>query len=187
MTCRWKPKFVSTFRTLLLHMAGFDRLRWATTTLTDAQIKALPTTAITLVSAPGSGKSIVPLAGVLYTKTSSGAYTNINAAAEIQIRFSSTAEGLNYIANDAAITNGSATPVSVLLGGTTPRKAMLQPYIRTEDVDQWGPMSAIEASADSTNVALKIGINNQGSGNLTGGNAANSATVTVFYFIADVP
>ena len=72
-------------------MAGFDILRWATTTMTDTQVKALPTTAITLVSAPGSGKAILPLYGGLFSKTASGAYTNIDAAGFLEIVVGTTA------------------------------------------------------------------------------------------------
>jgi hypothetical protein len=46
--------------------------------LTDAQIKALPTTPILLAVAPGAGKTIVPLDYFLVMKATAS-YTNINA------------------------------------------------------------------------------------------------------------
>lgn len=156
-------------------------------TLTDAQIKALPTTPITLIAAPGSGKAIVPIHAVLYTKTSAGAYTNINAAGVLQVRFDSTHQGLSYVPNDVAITNGSATLLTDLLGTTTNTRAVLLPEVSTENVDDWGPVPIVNASAGFTNAALVIDIDNSGSGVLTGGNAANSLTVFILYSVVTVP
>lgn len=51
-------------------------VRSMTVTLTDAQIKALPTTAIELVPAPGAGKVVVPIKFVLIFNNDAGAYGN---------------------------------------------------------------------------------------------------------------
>lgn len=159
----------------------------ATVTLTDAQIKALPTTPITIVAAPGSGLALLPLYGGLFSKTTSGAYTNIDAAGYTEVLVGASALILATVPNDAAITNGSTTRLTQLLGSTTPRYAPLVPYMDTEDVDQWGPIPHLVDTAAITDLPMTIDISNGGSGNLTGGNAANALKVVVFYAIEAVP
>ncbi len=159
----------------------------ATVTLTDAQIKALPTTPITVVSAPGANKVIQPIFANLFAKTTSGAYTNINAAANLTLAMPSLF-AMSYIPNDAAMTTiGSHTRLTDILGGANNRRAELMPFFETEAVDSWGPVGTIGASTGGVNEALQVLIDNGGSGALTGGNAANSLTVVVLYSIVDVP
>lgn len=169
-----------------LTLAGFN-LQSATVSLTDAQIKALPTTPITIASAPGSGLALVPLYGGLLSQTTAGAYTNIDAAGYTEVLVGSSALILSNVPNDTLITNGSTTRLTQLLGSTTPRYAPLVPYMDTEDVDQWGPIPHLVDTAAITNLPLTIDIVNGGSGNLTGGNAANALRVMVVYAVVAVP
>jgi hypothetical protein len=158
----------------------------ATVALTNAQILALPTTPITLVSAPGSGFAIQPFLVSLYSKTSAGAYTNIHAAAEIHTRFDATHQGMGYIVNDTLITNGSATLATDLLGTTTNKRATLVPEQTTENADDWGPLPFVASTTGFDNAALMLSMTNT-VGNLTGGNAANTLTVRIYYVIETVP
>jgi len=158
----------------------------STTTLTDAQVKALPTTPITLVAAPGAGLAIEPLYAVAFCKAASGAYTNINAAGWLTIRYAST-DAMSYLPNDALITAGSATRLSDLLGSTTPRRVKFVPYQDTEAVDGWGPVPGVIQTSFVTNAALTILIDNAAGGVLTGGHAANTLTVVTAYQIVVVP
>ncbi len=149
-----------------------------TTTLTDAQIKALPTTPITLVAAPGAGLSIEPLFLVLYAKTSAGAYTNLDAAGYLGTDHSA---GVSWVPNDTSITAGSATRLSDLLGSTTPHSVRLLPYQDTEGTHAHGFVTVVTDTSFQLNAALHLTLENHASGNLTGGNAANTLQVTVIF------
>ncbi len=170
---------------------NFGQIFRSVTNLTNAQTLALPTAEITLtnMTTPGAGLIFLPIGGAILTKTASGAYTNINADAWIRVRYSGGDPFLSYVPNDTAspgITNGSATRVSDLLGTTSPKRVVLVPQQDTEDVDDWGPLGAIMGSSADNN-AVVISIDNNGSGNLTGGNVANVVRVIVYYTIETVP
>ncbi len=161
------------------------------TNLTNAQTLALPTAEVTLtnMTTPGAGLIFLPIGGAILTKTASGAYTNINADAWIRVRYSGGDHFLSYIPNDTAspgITNGSATRVSDLLGTTSPKRVVLVPYQDTEAVDEWGPIGAVLGSSADNN-AVVISIDNNGSGNLTGGHVSNVVRVIVYYVIESIP
>lgn len=164
-----------------------NAIKAKTVALTDAQIKALPTTPITIVAAPGSAKVIQPIFVNLFAKTTAGAYTNINAAGSLTMGMA-TLSNMSYVPNDAAMTSsGSHTRLTDLLGGANNRRTELMPYFDTEDVDAYGPVGTVNGSSGGVNEALRISIDNSGSGALTGGNAANSLTVVVLYSVVDVP
>jgi len=148
-------------------------------TLTDTQIKALPTTQITVVPAV-SGVYIQPIMAVLLLNGSAGAYTNINAAAWVSMQLGSL-DVLGWLVNDAAITNGSTTSLSTFLGAANHHATLLPGTVRTEGVDAWGTVSAVFDPSSLVNTALKLNFDNAGSGNLTGGNASNKGRVIVWY------
>lgn len=152
-------------------------------TLTNAQIKALPTTPIVLAAAPPAGFLIQPLLATLFAKTASGAYTNIDAAGSLNVAADIFA--LGYVPNDVAITTGSATRLTDLLGGTGNKTVNLTPYVDTESMDGWGNVGVVGSTPAPT--ALTIAIDNGGSGVLTGGNAANTLTVIVLYVVIPIP
>ncbi len=168
--------------------ATLAQLLKATVTLTNAQILALPTTPITLIAAPGASLAIAPLHATVYSKTSAGAYTNINAAGVLGVRFAtSLGLGLSWIPNDTAITNGSTTLLSDLLGTTTNKRSSLTPQQGTEGRDDWGAVPFVEATTAFTNLALLVDVDNNGGGNFTGGNAANTLIFVLYYFVETVP
>jgi len=165
----------------------FASLRKATVTLTDAQIKALPTTGIELVQAPGDLKLINPISMVLHLADWTADYSNIHASSIISAVLGSA--GAVFLPIRELVVSG----VSSLLAGGGPDGtvafSMLKfnaiaggTYSQTGFAALTGPYES-----DVVNQALSLTCNNQGSGNFTDGNAAQSLRVTTYYTIVDVP
>jgi hypothetical protein len=161
-------------------------IKMAQVTLTDANVKALPTTPISLIAAPASGTRIVPLMAHLKTAFTAGAYTNINSDSWLGIVINAggtEVDVLGYVPQDAAITNGTTTNISSLFAAANSR-VTLPMYSRTEGVDSWGPTPGSAAASSNWDAkALSIKSDNNGSGVYTGGNAANTMLVTVLYLV----
>jgi hypothetical protein len=143
------------------------------TTLTDAQIKALPTTPVELVPAQGVGKMIKFMGGILRIDTTAGLYTNDNAYNTFVGIFLLTANVNNAIyfpdlnAGDDRLCN--LAPL-VNPDGANPTAFL---------VENVYAINAVE------NMPLTIKSTNTG-GNFTGGDPANTLEVTVYYSIVDL-
>ena len=143
----------------------------ASVSLTDAQIKALPTALVSLVSAPGSGKRIVPIKGVFRAVTTSGAYTNINATlCKLRLVYGNNIWVASWEVSDDS--GAASTNFTQLLGGASVQSVVLHEW----DGDP-------RAVADVENVAVGVSIDNNGSGDLTGGHASNSLVVSFLYLV----
>jgi len=139
------------------------------TVLTNAQIIALPTTPVSINIAPSSGFIALPKSAYVKVNSNAGIYTNINAGCLIQFTFTSGQAML------ADLDEGDGFVTALLGTGTAAGDAAT-----TRAVGAAGTLASFEADA------LRISANNQGSGNFTGGNAANSGLVKVEWTLVPV-
>lgn len=163
-------------------ITGNSVIRGTPVTLTDAQIKALPTTGIVTLPASGASLRYTWVWWDLQANFSAGAYTNVDPDGYLVGRFvSNGAEFTNYIANDSTI---PLTYLSTFMGAATKHQAM-QPYTAVEPVNSWGNLvqNPSAATGNHANDSMEVIANNP-AGNFTGGNAANTLVVTPFYMLA---
>jgi hypothetical protein len=135
------------------------------TTLTNDQIKALPTTPVEVVASPGANKAIVAIRGLARLDWVAD-YTNVDAGAEIQI------DGL-----------GPLTDVAGLLALGHSSSAFFVPTARSTAV---GTFIAAESGwADEDYIDRPFVIAAVNTGDFTGGNAGNSLKVSILYTVID--
>ncbi len=162
--------------------------------LTNAQILTLPTTAVTVVAAPAAGLYVKVLGGSITIDPTAGAYNNIDATF-----CGAFALGWGHIATKpqatvAALINDSslATPLTKATDvlHTAVAKGTVQYVVpnfyaysggATSGTPSWAFGPDYVATSDLSGVALQISTDNNGSGNWTGGNAANTANVRIYY------
>lgn len=154
-------------------------------TLTNDQIKALPSTPISILPAPGAGKRIIPLhAQVRLSLTA--AYSNIAANASLSLDLPPFA----YFANDDG---GQNTLSTILTNGGAIVDAAASPSHQwsTNQGAATALMQGAGATDNFTNQPLNIALANldaawANAGDLTGGDPANTMTIVVAYYIADL-
>jgi hypothetical protein len=131
-----------------------------TVTLTDDQIKALPTTPIEILAAPGPNKVFSFISATMLLN-SSAIYSNV-AGAAVQFRLS--AGGQNF-ASYLVADNSLDTDTGI--------------FQFNFDATAFGEVLS--------NRAVNLELVNPINGDLTGGNAANTLTVSVIYKIITLP
>lgn len=147
--------------------------------LTDAQLKTLPTAGITLVAAPGAGKMIVVVSAAVIVDTTAASYTGFGSpvpALVLGVPFGYG--GAQALVSDLDGFFSSGSEQVILLG----------PW--TTMVDLLGQVEPVRLDlVDVENKALELfAINDVAATptNFTGGDAANSGSVTVSYVVIDV-
>jgi hypothetical protein len=163
------------------------------TSLTDAQIKALPTTPVTLVAAPASGYRIKVLGGTARVQFSGGAYTNINTtycAVVVQV------PGAYWLCTPLGINDSTLaaplTRVTTIFGATSLGVIDLAPLAQPVDSgassgDEGWYVSTTSASVATVEAqAVQIAADNNGSGVFTGGNSANTLKITLYYAVEPI-
>jgi hypothetical protein len=144
----------------------------ASVTLTDAQIKALPTALAELAPAPGAGQMLYPLGAVLVMR-SVAIYTNRDAALSLGLIINGW--GVRSWSNEVCSTFLSWGPNSVVVLPLSPVNEIVG-----------GNLEGAEELSQFENQALTLGCNNGVLGDFTGGNAANTMDVTVQYSVVAV-
>ena len=154
-----------------------------TTNLNNTDIKALPTTPITLISAPAAGSWHKFLGGYLSLDASAGAYTNINATYAACFIYWLGTTSQWAAAGPVDDTTYTLTRLTTSFGAASDTIINLVPYLDTPSDGLSGTYWTLPNNLDPSivnGVALAIAIDNNGSGNLTNGNAANTLKVVTY-------
>lgn len=166
---------------LLLASSAFGQpcvFKQATVTLSDGQIKALPTTPVEILPAPGPGKMIFPIGGIIYFHWS-GNYGNIASNSALVVAH---ANGFNLLT--AVFENDGSTSVSNILNDDEDYMAILTPRSNVGIGSQ--TISRYDYAPNFDNRNITVAAYNGFNGNFTGGDPANTIKVTVYYAIVDL-
>lgn len=148
--------------------------RKTTTVLNNTQIKALPTTAVDVVPAPGAGLVLVPV-GISYeARFTGGAYTNVDTSPSLITKLDTSSRwetGRGYFFPNASKWTFRD------LSSTISRGTMQSQAEKRLALD----------NASLANKSLKLSMVNASLGNLTGGHASNTLTVIVKYYVVESP
>ncbi len=154
-----------------LIMLPFRTVR-KTVTLTNAQIKALPTTPITIVASAGAGTILLPV-GYKYQARFTTDYTNADIGATLQVRFAG--DNGSQLGPGRFIAQGPQWSMGVV-GFNNQRS------LRAQLAADWA-FSLL--GFDDT--ALTVAMANASLGNLTGGHSSNTLAVSIDYIALDNP
>lgn len=144
-------------------------------TLTDTQTKTLPTSYIEIVPAPGENKILGFLFSVIIQDSQGGAYTNIDADNIIRVVYG------EWDCDASEIMRLSTANVKSFLIGSSASSA--------DQRVSWANMLSSDVFANTSQIVnqpLKLIMYNDPSGNLTGGNIANTLKVTIYYVVIDI-
>lgn len=174
----------------VLGWLGAATVLTATVTLTDTQIKGLPTaTYVELVPAPGAGFMVVPLMLRAYAKIVTP-YTGINADAYANPHTADWSyDVMSYL------TNGNGTGLTLLsdflgVAGTNIWQPLVYAFgsgaYGVSFTTDWGLVNRIQDIAPAVNQPFIVFFDNVGA-DFTGGAAGNELTFVFRYLIEAVP
>jgi len=147
----------------------------AAVTLTNAQIKALPSTQVELVPAPGVNFAIAVMSMGCRLNTVAGAYTNVDANGQLIGAYGNWDNDATASLKTSGILDHAGWEAFWVVGGISlPNVAAYTSVLLAES----GALSDVE------NAPIKLAASN--AGDYTAGNAANTLKVTVFYATFDV-
>jgi hypothetical protein len=144
----------------------------ASVTLTDAQIKGLPNQPIEIVAAPGAGKVLHLMACNVYANIPV-VYANVSANRRFYIQYGATSVIASAVSDFN--TGGAAFVFS------------LPPIMYPITSGFWnGNMEGLNSGDEVVNKRFDFAWENEGLGDLTGGDPSNTLKVIVYYVVVDL-
>jgi hypothetical protein len=178
--------YVGNFARLFFGSDEAAQLLTKTTTLTDANVKALPTTPIILVAAPGAGRLLIPTLTLLMLKTGASAYTNISLDGVLVTQYHGSDNVSSALVNDSRVGLTELTDfLTTTTGAMWPLTCPFQDD-RGAPAD-WGTLAYRLGTNANANLSLDLTISNAALGVLTGGNSGNSLVTVTTYLNVSVP
>jgi hypothetical protein len=160
-----------------------DAMLHTQVTLTDTDIKALPTTPFELVPQPATGNILVLHRALMRTHFEDGAYTNIDADPAnpvLYIGHANAGQLSNIVRNDVASSPYPGMLTSFL--GAVNFWWDFSPAAFCDPTANWGLLPANNQGANDADQAIVIQAQNT-AGDFTGGHANNTMIVDTFYSI----
>lgn len=184
VVCETQQDFIDGVQGMFENLAapgGGSSYLVATVELTDAQFKALKTTGIDVITAPGANKIALPVSFAMTLDTTAGVYTNISANSHLFLETDAGYYGL-LIGDRAAETLTRLTDFITYNAVAFAFGNVIQ-GVYSANYETLVP-TVLEITG-LINKAVRIRVINSG-GNYTGGNALNTFKITVGYLIIDV-
>lgn len=148
----------------------------AVITLTDAQIRALPTIPITLVEAPGAGKMVNFISAIAVLRAAGGGYDGINVEySVISISFGNNLDNASCLFKSSGSINDAGNKVLQFLPAGDVGDELDNSQLVGQKVDL----------ANCDNIPLKLLADNN-SVDFGGGHVNNTLKVTLYYTIVDL-
>lgn len=175
--------------------ANIAPIHQATVTLDNDQIKALPgglaLEGVTeIIAAQGANKLILPAEICTLTSFAAAGYTNIGVDSQMTFVIGSSISAYTLVSSILRDNGGTSANFSTFFGvgpGETPRFVGWPKNLNVEESDaaagNWFNLIPVGGTlTDSANKPLQIYCFNS-TGDLTGGNAANTLIVSVAYYV----